>query len=120
MTKECVNMFSLLFGGLKKGSVSPSEAKKRLEEDKGVVLLDVRTPDEYRNVRIPGSKLVPVGQIHSKIEKVVPDKAAEIIVYCQSGMRASTASAQLESMGYTNVRNLGGIISWPYETESGR
>lgn len=112
-------MFESLFG--KKGytNISQREAKERLSTGQNIVLLDVRTPEEYREVHIPKSKSVPLNQLKSKITKTVSDKNAEIIVYCLSGMRAASACSELARMGYTNVSNMGGIQSWEYETEKG-
>lgn len=99
--------------------ISPQEAKKRLDSEKDIILLDVRTVEEYTEKHIPKSLLIPV----TDIEKVAPvkltNKEAIIIVYCRSGNRSVTASIALVKMGYKNVYNLGGINSWTYETESG-
>lgn len=113
-------MFELLFG--KKGytDISQAEAKKRLSSGHNVFLLDVRSPEEYREIHIPGSKLLPLDRLASNVAKIVNDKNAEIIVYCRSGARAASACRQLDAMGYTNVSSMGGIQSWKYETESGR
>lgn len=100
-------------------SISPNEARERLKFDKSVILLDVRSPEEYAELHIPNSKLLPLEQLQSNISKIANDKDTEIIVHCHSGARASTACNLLSKMGYTNVSNLGGIVSWPYETESG-
>lgn len=113
-------MLNLLFGKPKSDSISAIDTKNRLEEDKNIVLLDVRTPEEYAEIRIPNSVLVPLDKIKNKIEKQIADKNTEIIVYCHSGMRAATASKILQSMGYNNVKNLGGIMYWPYQTVSGK
>lgn len=113
-------MFEALFGNRNVKKISQSEAKERLSSRKDIVLLDVRTPEEYAEVHIPHSISLPLNRLKSGIAKVCKDKSAEIIVYCLSGMRASTACSQLASMGYTNVSNMGGIQSWRYETETGR
>lgn len=112
-------MFKGLWG--KKGfqNISPEEAKERLSPGRKVVLLDVRTPEEYREIHIPNSISLPLAELKSGIGKVVGDKVTEIIVYCLSGMRSATACRQLAAMGYTNVSNMGGIQSWRYETERG-
>ena len=112
-------MFESLFG--KKGytNISQREAKERLSAAQNIVLLDVRTPEEYLESHIPKSKSLPLNQLKSKITKIVSDKNAEIIVYCLSGMRAASACSELAGMGYTNVSNMGGIQSWKYETEKG-
>lgn len=72
------------------------------------VLLDVRTPGEYREGRIPGAVNLPLQQIAS-VEKKVADKETPLFVYCLSGARSGQAAARLKAMGYTQVRNIGGI-----------
>jgi rhodanese-related sulfurtransferase len=99
-------------------SISPQEAKKLLDTNKDVLLIDVRTPDEFRKSRIAKSVSVPLDTLMSNIEKVAPNKDAIIIMYCHSGLRSSTACRELVKMGYTDVRNLGGIFSWHYGTIS--
>lgn len=100
-------------------TISVETAKKRLDIEKGIVLLDVRTVAEYTEKRIPGSVLIPVDDIKTKATEKLKDKNAAIFVYCRSGSRSSIASQALADMNYTNVYNLGGINNWPYETESG-
>ena len=82
------------------------------------ILIDVRTLPEYLESRIPDSILIPYDEIQSKIGNVA-NKDSEIIVYCRSGRRSSIAKNTLESLGYTNVKNLGGIIDWNGPTISG-
>ncbi|MCX8132113.1 MAG: rhodanese-like domain-containing protein [Clostridia bacterium] len=101
-------------------NIKPEEAKKRLESEKGSILLDVRTQEEYDEKHIPNSLLIPVDVIEKEAPAKLTDKNATIFVYCRSGRRSVTASETLVKMGYTNVYNLGGIIDWPYETESGK
>ena len=103
-------------GGVK---ISPSEAKKRLETEKGIILLDVRNRDEYNKKHIPNSTLIPVNTLANEASKRLPDKNAEIFVYCASGSRSGMAVNTLLKMGYTKIYNLGGIFRWPYETVSG-
>jgi len=99
--------------------ISPKEAREKLAAEKDIILLDVRTPQEYRGKRIAGSVLIPLSEIGQQAPKQLPRKDATLIVYCQSGMRSRQAVTQLLAMGYTNVYDLGGIMSWPYETVSG-
>ena len=113
-------MFESLLGLRSARSISPREARERLTSGDKIVLLDVRTPEEYAEIHIPHSLSLPLDRLRSRIGAVVGDKDAEIIVYCLSGARAATACRELSAMGYTNVRNLGGIRSWPYETVRGR
>ena len=100
-------------------NISAEEAKSRLDSGEEIILLDVRTPAEHFETRIPNSMLIPVDQIEEEALTRLPDKNATIFVYCRSGRRSVTASRALVKMGYTSVYNLGGIIDWPYETETG-
>ena len=74
----------------------------------GAFLLDVRTPQEYKNGHIPGSINVPLQSIDDVI-KVVGDKNAPVFVHCLSGNRSGRAVDLMRTMGYTNVKNIGGI-----------
>ncbi len=109
-------MFELLFGEKSYKSISTRMGRERLNADKNIILIDVRTPEEYADVHIPNSKSLPLNKLESGISKIAKNKDAEIIVYCQSGARAASACSQLSAMGYTNVSNMGGIQSWKYET----
>jgi phage shock protein E len=100
-------------------TISTETAKKRLDTDKGIVLLDVRTVAEYTEKRIPGSVLIPVDVIETQAIEKLKDKNATIFVYCRRGSRSSIAAKALANMNYTNVFDLGGINNWPYATESG-
>ena len=99
-------------------NIKPEDAKKRLDNEKGIILLDVRSQEEYDEKHIPGSLLIPVDVIEKEAPEKLTDKDAVIFVYCRSGRRSVTASEALVKMGYTKVYNLGGIIDWPYETEN--
>jgi phage shock protein E len=112
-------MFNLFSSSKNYNSISQQDAKKRTESGKNVLLIDVRTPEEYRNIRINNSISVPLSNLKLNIEKVAPNRDTEIIIYCQSGARASTACNELVKMGYTNISNMGGIMSWPFETVRG-
>lgn len=100
-------------------NISPSEAKKRLENEKNIVLLDVRTREEYEEKHIPDSVLIPVDILADEAGNTLTDKNVPVFIYCRSGRRSVTAAKILIEKGYTDVYNLGGIIDWPYETESG-
>jgi len=113
-------MFDLkdLFGGNTGCKhISPKEVKTRLETEHGLVLLDVRSPREYEKVHIPGSINLPLDQVGVRAASILLDKNTTIFVYCLSGGRSSSACGLLIKMGYENVYNLGGIGSWPYDTE---
>ncbi len=98
-------------------NISPKDAVDVIKGDSKAVLIDVRTPEEFRVVRIPGSVLIPDYEIKDKIATVVPDKDTTVIIYCRSGNRSRSAAKTLIDMGYTKVFDLGGIIDWPYDTE---
>ena len=82
----------------------------------GAVLLDVRTPQEYREGHIPGSKNVPLQTI-DKISSVADNKNIPLFVYCYSGGRSRQATSMLQHMGYTNVQNIGGIAAYSGKVE---
>ena len=82
----------------------------------GAALLDVRTPEEYRQGHIPGSQnlsLQAIGAMPGMIE----NRETQLFVYCQSGARSSQAASLLRQMGYTNVQNIGGIASYTGKVE---
>ena len=83
---------------------------------KGAVLVDVRTPQEYREGHIPGSKNVPLQQL-DKISSVAENKDAPMFVYCYSGARSRQATAMLQRLGYANVNNIGGIAAYQGKVE---
>ena len=82
----------------------------------GAVLLDVRTPQEYREGHIPGSQNVPLQQL-DKVEEVTENKDTVLYVYCRSGARSRQAVSLLQAMGYTNVRNIGGVAAYSGKVE---
>ena len=89
---------------------------KEYAEAENAVLLDVRTPQEYGEGHIPGSKNVPL-QTLDKVRLVVENKDAELFVYCYSGARSRQATAMLQHMGYTKVQNIGGIAAYHGKVE---
>jgi len=98
--------------------VYPEDVKKMLEEEGDkVLLLDVRTPPEHIQVRIPNSLLIPLDELRYDYQKLPKDK--KIVVYCRSGERSAFATYFLRQMGFDAYNLAGGIISWPFETESG-
>ncbi|MBR2964363.1 MAG: rhodanese-like domain-containing protein [Lentisphaeria bacterium] len=73
------------------------------------VLLDVRSPEEYASGYLKGARNIPHDRIGAEIAAVVPDKSAQVILYCRSGRRAKTALETMRAMGYANVSNFGGL-----------
>jgi phage shock protein E len=96
-------------------NITPEEAKKRLDSEKEIILVDVRTKEEYETGHIEKAILMPLDTIVEEAEKKIVDKEAIIFVYCRSGSRSTAAANILVEQGYKNVYNLGGIADWPYE-----
>lgn len=82
----------------------------------GAVLLDVRTPQEYRQGHIPGSVNLPLQSLDNG-DEIIENEDTPIYVYCQSGSRSRQAATRLGAMGYTNVKNIGGIAAWSGKVE---
>ena len=98
-------------------TLTAREAKKRLEEDPDIILLDVRTQAEYDGGHIPDAVCLPVETFgDGDLTTLLPDKNAEIFIYCRSGRRSAQAARILTDSGYTAVTDFGGILDWPYET----
>ena len=95
--------------------ISGAEAKALMDSESGYIILDVREQDEYDEGHIPGAILIPYGEIADRAEKELPDKNQLILVYCRSGRRSKIAAEELVKLGYTNVKEFGGIIDWKYE-----
>ena len=93
-----------------------NQGVKEYRATDGAVLLDVRTPDEYRQGHIPGSKNVPLQSI-DKVAGMIDNKATPIFVHCLSGTRSRQATAILQQMGYNNVKNIGGISAYTGKVE---
>ena len=95
--------------------ISIEEAKKNLDTNQSIVLLDVRTKQEYEEGHIEGALHVPVNKLEYEIEDLIPDKEQTIYLYCRSGVRTIMAGDILLELGYTSIYDMGGIIYWPYE-----
>ena len=96
-------------------NISAAEAKEIMNTQTGYIILDVRTDDEYAAGHIPGAILIPDYEIDTRALTELTDKDQLILVYCRSGRRSKNASQTLVELGYTNIREFGGIIDWPYE-----
>lgn len=97
-------------------NITAEEAKKIMDTESEYVVLDVRTEDEFAQGHIPGAILIPDYAIREEAEEALPDKDALILVYCRSGRRSKNAAQILLELDYTNIREFGGILDWPYET----
>ena len=98
-------------------NITPAEAKELMDTQEGYVILDVRTQEEYDQDHIPGAILIPDYEIAERAEKELKNKDQLILVYCRSGRRSKLAAQELEKLGYTNIKEFGGVIDWPYEVE---
>ncbi len=98
-------------------NITAEEAKQIMDTEEGYIILDVRTQEEYDQGHIPGAILISHEEIAEKAEDVLTDKNQLILVYCRSGRRSKIAAEALVELGYTNIKEFGGIIDWPYEVE---
>ena len=96
-------------------NITAEEAKKLMDSEEGCIILDVRSREEYDQGHIPGAILIPDTEIEAKAADLLPDKDQLILVYCRSGRRSKLAAQSLADLGYTNIREFGGILDWPYE-----
>ena len=106
----CSNGFSASYD-----QISGAEAKALMDSESGYVVIDARTQEEYDQGHIPGAILIPEYEIAARAENELPDKNQLILVYCRSGRRSKIAAEELVKLGYTNVKEFGGIIDWEYE-----
>ena len=95
--------------------ISQEEAKRIMDTESDYVIIDARTQEEFDEGHIDGAILIPEYEIAEKALDLIPDKNQLILVYCRSGRRSKIASEALAGLGYTNVKEFGGIIDWEYE-----
>ena len=98
-------------------NITAEEAKQIMDSEEGYIILAVRTQEEYDQGHIPGAIVISHEEIAEKAEDVLTDKDQLILVYCRSGRRSKIAAEALVELGYTNIKEFGGIIDWPYEVE---
>ena len=98
-------------------NITAEEAKEIMDTEEGYIILDVRTQEEYDEGHIPGAIVISHEEIEEKAEGMLPDKNQLLLVYCRSGRRSKIAAEALVELGYTNIKEFGGIIDWPYEVE---
>lgn len=96
--------------------ISQDEAKNIMDTQNGYVIIDARTQEEFDEGHIEGAMLMPEYEVADRAEKELTDKSQLILVYCRSGRRSKIAAQALADLGYTNVKEFGGIITWEYET----
>jgi len=99
------------------GQFIPAEAARAKMDRPGTIVLDVRIPEEFAALRIPGALLLPVDELYERAVGMLPDKNATLLVYCRTGNRSQNAVNTLLALGYTQVFDIGGMVSWPFEVE---
>ncbi len=94
-------------------NITVEELKQRMDNGEQLHILDVREPQEHEEFNIGGT-LIPLGQIRSMdVDELEPLREEELILYCRSGNRSGQACMILETLGFTNVKNLtGGMLEW--------
>ena len=91
-------------------NITAQQAKEIMNTEQGYIILDTRTQEEYDEGHIPGAILIPHDQIKTTAERILTDKNQLILVYCRSGRRSKLAAEDLVELGYTNIKEFGGII----------
>lgn len=93
--------------------ITQQEAKEIMDTEKNMIILDVRTQEEYDSGHIKNALCLPNEEILNE-PKILPDKEQCILIYCRSGNRSRQAAQKLADMGYENILEFGGILDWPY------
>jgi molybdopterin/thiamine biosynthesis adenylyltransferase/rhodanese-related sulfurtransferase/molybdopterin converting factor small subunit len=100
------------------GVIEPQEVKRKLDRGDDFLLIDVREPHEFQIARIPGSRLIPLGELPKRLNELNPD--ADIVAHCKSGARSQKAVDLLKQSGFKHVRNMtGGILAWSDKVDPG-
>lgn len=107
----CAVLFAFTHSSKAADNMSYDELQKAVSAQE-VILVDVRTNDEYVQGHIPGAVLLPYDAVDKLAAEVLPDKGARIVVYCRSGRRSAIAADALRALGYADVRDFGGINRW--------
>lgn len=111
------SIFMFMHNSNAKNLVTYADLQQKIADKEDIVLLDVRTAEEFNSGHIPTAVLLPYDQIEDKSEKLLNDKNKEIIVYCRSGRRSAIALDMLVKLGYTNVKDFGGVSRWQGQLE---
>jgi len=97
--------------GMSEWETDPVDVKARMDRGDEFVLIDVREPHEYQICRIPGARLIPLGELPRRVHEL--NSADEIVAHCRSGVRSGKAVAFLKQAGFRKVKNMrGGILLW--------
>jgi molybdopterin/thiamine biosynthesis adenylyltransferase/rhodanese-related sulfurtransferase len=96
--------------------ITAKELKNMIDHKDKFVLVDVREPHEYQIAKIPGSRLIPLGEVAERANEL--DTADDIVVHCRSGARSAKAIQTLQKMGFKRLRNLkGGVLAWSQDVD---
>ncbi len=95
--------------------ITGEQAKKLMDTESDYVIIDARTTEEFNEGHVKGAILIPEYEIGDRAEAELPRKDQLILVYCRSGRRSKIAAQELVNLGYTNVKEFGGIIDWQYD-----
>jgi len=98
--------------------ITAIEGMEMMNHDDSIILLDVRTKEEYMNEHIENSVLIPVTEMFESILTLCPDQKITYLIYCRSGVRSVYARQIMKHLGYHHVFDMGGIIDWPFKTIS--
>ncbi|HEY8445257.1 MAG TPA: rhodanese-like domain-containing protein [Bacilli bacterium] len=111
-------LLSLIFYGCTEENkkISPHEAKQLIDDNK-VIIIDVRSQEEYEEERLKNAILLPLEAIESNAKNVFPDLERIYLVYCQTGKRSCEAVEIFKNLGFKEVYAIGGLDDWPYEKE---
>ena len=95
--------------------ISQTQAKDIMDNGTGYVIVDARTSEEFNEGHIKNAINLDYEEVTQKAESLLPDKNQLILIYCRSGRRSKIAAESLCQLGYTNVKEFGGINDWQYE-----
>lgn len=95
--------------------ITAEQAKARMDSGDPLMIIDVRTPEEYAAGHIKGAVNIPLDTIGEGTKETLKDLDQELLLYCRSGNRSRTAAMAMIDLGYTHVVDFGGVISWPYD-----
>ena len=115
ISASVLNLFSCGGNNASYEQISQEKAKEIMDTQTDYIIIDARTEEEFAGGHIEGAILIPEYEIAQKAPSLIPQKDILILVYCRSGRRSKIASEELVKLGYTNVKEFGGIIDWQYE-----
>lgn len=116
MIFAAVSIFAAEKSGMTYKRVPQNIAYETMQNQRDIIILDVRTKEEFKQGHIKGAICIPVETIGNVPPKELPDKNQTILVYCRSGRRSKNAAEKLVKLGYTDIREFGGINTWVYGT----